>query len=528
MQVILHQRLEHRDGTRVFKQLQQVVDWAQFLSVHVPAISNKDVLLWLVGLVHLVFLFHRARPAAATTQLRDRLREKGVVPELYTFSRFEQPCAVYIKLKFPKLNQAGFPEISKDTSFCYVGSTNLTVARREYNRVAKLKQLQQLKLPKTEIAIRYWHDKQNYELFSILLLSQHKEYIDAWAEEHCLIQRWQPKLNYPFVAKELVKKAHGLVPARQQPHLQKPPDSIAKQLFKKIRRRLQGQKRHLVNTLPKQAQFWKLLYAISSDTKQEYDASRELRSGKHDNETVTLLYRLANHMEQPWRSKARARLRRVLNFRNATVPKFNLPLKIPFLAHDTFKSNVQQWISKLIRRHRHTLTPYHLPTKTIQELPHPSLSKALWNHMRKVTTQGRHSKPEPCKCREFLLKHPHAEQHQGHVATGLETLDFSKSQMNLGAALHNVGACNAIFPSKLRLREQVIEQVRRWLKHHLFPNDDRILESFETFFEEQWRHHKEHQIQQPRLTHRLVKYTSFPSFPTTTSSTTRTTPTPTS
>ena len=268
--------LRSRDGTRVFKQLQQVVDWAQFLSVHVPAISNKDVLLWLVGLVHLVFLFHRARPAAATTQLRDRLREKGVVPELYTFSRFEQPCAVYIKLKFPKLNQAGFPEISKDTSFCYVGSTNLTVARREYNRVAKLKQLQQLKLPKTEIAIRYWHDKQNYELFSTLLLSQHKEYIDAWAEEHCLIQRWQPKLNYPFVAKELVKKAHGLVPARQQPHLQKPPDSIAKQLFKKIRRRLQGQKRHLVNTLPKQAQFWKLLYAISSDTKQEYDASGDV------------------------------------------------------------------------------------------------------------------------------------------------------------------------------------------------------------------------------------------------------------
>ncbi|CAE7526027.1 unnamed protein product, partial [Symbiodinium sp. KB8] len=189
--------------------------------------------------------------------------------------------------------------ISKDTSFCYIGSTNLTVAKREYNRVAELKQLKQLKLPKTEIAIRYWHDKQNSELFSTLLLSKHTEYIDAWAEEHSLIQRWQPKLNYPFVTKELVKKAHGLVPARQQPHLQKPPDTLAKQLFKKIRRRLQGQKRRLVNALPKQAQFWKILYAISSDTKQEYNASRELRIGKHDNETVTLLYRLANHMEHP-------------------------------------------------------------------------------------------------------------------------------------------------------------------------------------------------------------------------------------
>ncbi|CAE7730033.1 unnamed protein product, partial [Symbiodinium sp. KB8] len=100
---------------------------------------------------------------------------------------------------------------SKDTSFCYIQSTNLTVAKREYNRVAKLKQLKQLKLPKAEIAIRYWHDKKNYEHFSTLLLSQHQEYIDAWAEEHCLIQRWQPKLHYPFVTKELVKKAHGLL-----------------------------------------------------------------------------------------------------------------------------------------------------------------------------------------------------------------------------------------------------------------------------------------------------------------------------
>ena len=211
----------------------------------------------------------------------------------------------------------------------------------------------------------------------------------------------------------------------------------------------------------------------------------------------------------------------------ATVPKFNLPLKIPFLAHTAFKNNAQKRISKLIRHHRHTLIPYHLPTKTIQELPHPALNKVLWNHMRKVTTQGRHWKPEPCKCHEFLLEHPRAEQHQGHVATGLETLDFCKGQSNLGAAFNNVGACNAFFPSKRRLHAQTLDQFRRWLKHHLFPNDDRILESFERFFEEQWQQHKEQQRHEPRLTHRLIKHLlSAP--PTTTSFTTRTTPTPTS
>ena len=92
---------------------------------------------------------------------------------------------------------------------------------------------------------------------------------------------------------------------------------------------------------------------------------------------------------------------------------------------------------------------------------------------------------------------PRAEQHEGHAATGLETLDFCKDQSNLGAAFANVGACNAFFRSKQRLHDQVLD--------HLFPNDDRILESFEAFFEEQWQQRKEQQRHEPRLTHRLIK-----------------------
>ena len=128
---------------------------------------------------------------------------------------------------------------------------------------------------------------------------------------------------------------------------------------------------------------------ISSDTKREYDASRELRSGRHDKETVTLLYRLANHMEQPYSS----------------VPKFDKPLKLPFLAHSPFKTNLQKFLTNLIRRHRHVLIPYRLPTKTVQEMPHPSLSKVLWNHKRKVTDLGRSWKHQECQCQQFAKKH---------------------------------------------------------------------------------------------------------------------------
>ncbi|CAE7585122.1 unnamed protein product [Symbiodinium sp. CCMP2592] len=441
------------------------------------------------------------RQSPAAEQLKERPREKGAVPELYTFEKFSQPCAVYVKLLFPRLNKQAYATATRDASFCYIGSTNITVAKREYNRVAKLRQLQQLKLPKTESAIRYWNDSQTYQHYSTILLSQHWEYIDAWAEEHSLIQRWQPKLNYPYVTKELVKKAHGLVPKHQQPHLRHPPDSLGRQLFKKLRRRVQGQRPSLVNALPKQAQFWKLLYSISSDTKQEFEVSKELRSGKHDAETVTLLYRLANYMEQPWRSKARARLRKVLQFKNASIPKHNKPLKVPLLAHASHRTNIEKHLVRLSRTHRHVLIPYHLPTKTVQEATHPSLQQVLWNHNRKVTDMGRHWKPTECQCAKFIKQHPRAQVHEGHVVTGLETLQLPHTHQTF----RSVSAGNAFYSSKQRIKRQHQEQFQRWLKHHQFPRDQRILDDFDTFFEQEWKHHKLQLLREPRLTHRLAK-----------------------
>ena len=63
------------------------------------------------------------------------------------------------------------------------------------------------------------------------------------------------------------------------------------------------------------------------------------------------------------RSKARGRLKLGLKFRNASVPRFNKPLKLPFLAHTQFKTNVQKFLADLIRQHRHVLVPSSKPVE---------------------------------------------------------------------------------------------------------------------------------------------------------------------
>ena len=145
-------------------------------------------------------------------------------------------------------------------------------------------------------------------------------------------------------------------------------------------------------------------------------------------------------------------------------------------------ANVKKFLGDLIRKHRHTLIPYHLPTKTVQELPHPSLTKVLWNHKRKVTDLGRHWRQQECSCKKFAKQHPRAQLHEGHVATGMETLSMPSSL----AILSNVGGSNAFFPSKRRLQEQFMDSFQRWTTHHQFPRDQRILDEFQELCQQEW------------------------------------------
>ena len=209
--------------------------------------------MWLVGLIFSVFLFHRSTATSTAKELREKLKQKGCLPELYTFSRFQRVNAVCAKTMLPT------------QSITYIGSTRLKPAQREFNRQAKIKQLKGGSLPKVELAIRYWVDNANYDRFVTLALSGHSGYRDAWAAERSTIQSWQARLNHPFITKFLVKKAHGLVPTKHRPSLQPGNDTLGIKLCKKMRRRLHQQR------------------------------SQEVRSGKYPSEIGLVLYRLANH-----------------------------------------------------------------------------------------------------------------------------------------------------------------------------------------------------------------------------------------
>ena len=339
-------------------------------------------------------------------------------------------------------------------------------------------------------------DNANYGLFVTLALSGHCGYRDAWAAEHATIQAWQARLNHPFITKFLVKKAHGLVPAKQRPSLQLGNDTLGAKLFK-IRRRLQRQRSPEARLLPQLPQLWELLYDLSSDTLKEFEASKILRSGRYPSDIGLVLFRLANHLEQPWRSKCTTRLKLILQFRYQSIPKKNRPLKIPFLAHKGFRAQLQQFSHQEVRRAQPVLIPYHLPTTKPLEAPPSKVIKLLWSDVKAL--------PPPtssCSCRHFLRKHPKADNLDGHVVTGLETMTLPRGLQRF----QNMGGANAYFDNKARFVERATQAVSNWMQHHQFPMYLGTKQRFQQFLEQQWQQHAQSLQRSPRYTVGAIKY----------------------
>ena len=67
---------------------------------------------------------------------------------------------------FPQLDDRGFANVASTHNVIYIGSTHLKRGQREHSRLAKFKQLDTGKLPKVEIAQRYWQSNGNYHNFT--------------------------------------------------------------------------------------------------------------------------------------------------------------------------------------------------------------------------------------------------------------------------------------------------------------------------------------------------------------------------
>ena len=379
---------------------------------------------------------------------------------MYTYPFFQSSHVVYVKMPFhpPDQKRRWYTQ----SGHFYVGSTAVSAVKCEFARFAKLKQIRRNLAVHAELSICYW-SRTDFESYTCIVLQKCTTYDDAWVHEHLLISSWQPALNHPFILKFLKLKSEGWM--MQLRKNRQGSVKLSPRLYQRVRRRLFS-----LGSVPSphsfQEQAWRILYQISLFTRASYEACKRIRSGEFHTLEVYALYRLANHMEEPGRSRVKSLIGKALLFRNATVPKNNLPLHIPFLALDNFRTNLETWIWQLILQHKNVAIPLVLPTHRLREQGFPKLSEILHNH-RKVERRWITSDIEnlPCCCKELRSI---AKQHihkTGHVAINLD-------DVNLPSKLHifaNANANSTYFHSRSQYFNICSNAIICWLKHHGLP-----------------------------------------------------------
>ena len=438
-----------------------------------------------------------------TTQIwQRRLSSLRISLEMYTFPYFNTACSVYIKLPFYWTAQGTRDRtVYHQHGRFYVGSTSISASKRDFNRMAKMKQTLSDSAVHVELAIRYWANKpQDFHQFSTLVLKACTTYQDAWVFEHLLISKWQAPLNFPFITEFLKLIAKGWQLQYRKHNKQYPRVPLGDRLFQRVRRRLQNMQAPITD-FSFQTTAWTVLYQLTSPGRISFETAASLRSGKFHDWEIYAFFRLAGHLEEPLRSQARHKMKQAFQFRNLTKPPQNSPLTIPFLAHQHFSTAVSRWLRDHILFHKEVAIPLHLPTAKLREAAYPTIRSMLHNHRRVEQWWNLEDVNSlPCCCRwirqHSLCDFPESE----HLAVALEELDLPP-QLEI---FKSANANSTYFYSRQPYFELFSSRVYSWTRQHGLPpfTDAEIW----IFFNDQWKAHTDELRRTDRFSFQKIKH----------------------
>ena len=315
-----------------------------------PPQSSRQAWLWIQGIA-LITLVHHHWKDLPSLKIKTILIQHDCYPHNYHYSKLNSPFTVYMKL-FPSHGVLAQSPGDPKTIYqqLYFGSAKNGMLPRDHSRASKFRQLLLGILCKCELALRHWHHHNNYHKFLTIVLTLAESHTMALSKEHTNAATHNSTLNYPILDRTILKKATGFkkvqVVQKHRYHL------THRRLFHKYRKRFKLS----LKKLDLESSFH-ILFQLSSQTKDHFEAQKALRSYRYSVQDLYLLWRVSQNIEQPHRSMAQNELKSALSYKNHTPPPINIAPKLPLLAHPEFKRAVASFLRKQFITPHNQLSP---------------------------------------------------------------------------------------------------------------------------------------------------------------------------
>ena len=320
-----------------------------------------------------------------------------------------------------------------------------------------------------ELALRYWHKTGTFFRYVVIALQSFSTAMDVRIHENVAIALIQPSLNHPHISKILTTATDGF--NRKQYLQQKHATPKGKRTWKRLRHlEFKHNDRTVCSALTQRTNqylpSWKLLTELATATLKAFKACQLLRNSNYPEIRIYALYRQAKNMEEPYQSKALHKLKKIMQYRNMTIPRQAIPLKLPFLAHRAFKQHVQQWIKRQRMSYLNLTIPLHLPNKSVVEVSHPTLGQKLYNWKQAMRSWTSNSRPA-CTCTTFLQDHPEAPRTtEGHLAAAAYEIHTLPSTIK---EIMTSSAQDSYYSAKQLYIQESVRTVAKWAEHHHLP-----------------------------------------------------------
>lgn len=401
-----------------------------------------------------------------------RLTDLQISLSMYTKSWITMRNCVYVYL-------------SPESAHSYIGATSMTMSTRHANRVRTLKQFQLCRFIQCEPSIKYWAATKSIAKFVPIVVQLADSQMLALSQEAELQRKFQPSLNMPWIAKHFngttKKVSHSWAAVTRT--------TAESKLFKRFRTCTPEQvpKMETSDVSINHAKAWQHIHALGSFTFSRFQTCRQLRRASVSPSYMFLIFKMAQHADEPYRTRAIRAIRSILAFKNLPLPSPPRPLALPFLAHDRFPTAARQFFKNWIRQYKQFWPPFHWPSSTMLEGRHQTIADVLHNWRSKMT-QWSLQAPQHCSCFEILQRFPDLPQLDGHIGGGFQSSHLPKDLQFLATACTKDGC----FMGQDKYVQYTSNLITKWLSDDAPPSAAvQLCQEWEQFVHAQWHAHHE-------------------------------------
>ena len=372
------------------------------------------------------------------------------------FSRpFFQSQSVYIR----------FTHIVNMQPKFYIGSAMHHTLDREHGRSRKYLQLTNERLVPAELALRYWREHDNLYIWAPIPI--YTDRADYRSLEMAIIQEWQPRLNYPFIC-QFFHPRKGIL---QKPALNTTAQFGLATLWRRAKHKFTPQ---LVRQILSSARFqtrlelWTIIHALGSNTKARFEQTNMLRSNDGGLTLCYALRRLANNIQEPFRTLS-------LNAIDASIKWWNgkpAPRATALRAPWSLTPNLQLHLKRFLRKwHLQVLAhqvPCYTPSFKMVFIKHAAVLDQLCNHKQAIADWSM-SNPAVCCCKNWgAFKAAALNPSDPHwVLAGSLLHSLAPAEL---AVIAEGSLMNKVFPSKKEYQNQMRLGMKSWTKRNGLPS----------------------------------------------------------